>query len=132
MSTTPSALAIGTIGVHPRGGDRVLELVERRREELCGTTVRRGGRAYLEVDRTIANTDWRLEGGDAPAARGRRAALRLRGCARGFEPDCEDSVRGWVDLLPFSQADIVSTLVPSKCILPADNSGDLDGGYHSD
>jgi ribonuclease R len=35
-----------------------LALVERRRSELFGTLVRRGGRAYLAVDRVVANTDW--------------------------------------------------------------------------
>ncbi|MCC6623672.1 MAG: VacB/RNase II family 3'-5' exoribonuclease [Deltaproteobacteria bacterium] len=41
-----------------------IELVERQRRELIGLVVRRRGRAWLEVDRTVANTDWRLEGAD--------------------------------------------------------------------
>ena len=39
-----------------------LHLVERFRVELFGTVVRRGAKTFLRVDRTVANTDWRLEG----------------------------------------------------------------------
>jgi len=44
-----------------------LELVERTRRELLGAVARRRGRVVLEVDRSVANTDWRLEGADAIA-----------------------------------------------------------------
>jgi len=44
-----------------------LSLVERTQRELYGPVVRRGGRLWLRVDRTIANTDWGLEGADALA-----------------------------------------------------------------
>jgi len=37
-----------------------LQLVERTRRELFGTTVTRGGRGYVRVDREVANSDWPL------------------------------------------------------------------------
>jgi ribonuclease R len=43
-------------------------LVERRRQELFGTLVRRGGRPYLAVDRMVANTDWPFAAGAGPDA----------------------------------------------------------------
>lgn len=44
-----------------------VKLLSRSRTELFGTVVLRQKRAFLHVDRTVANTDWPLEG-DVPAA----------------------------------------------------------------
>jgi ribonuclease R len=54
-----------------------LTLVHRAREELFGTVVHRGGKAFLKVDRLVGNTDWPLEGpelGDGTAVVARVAA----------------------------------------------------------
>ncbi len=47
-----------------------LELVERPRRELFGVVVTRAGRAFLRVDREVANTDWAFVDGAKPPAEG--------------------------------------------------------------
>ncbi len=47
---------------------RALALVERPRRHLFGAVVEHGGRAFLQVDRLVANTDWPLEGAAAAGA----------------------------------------------------------------
>lgn len=39
-----------------------LTLVSRAREQIFGVIVRRSGKVWLRVDRSVGNTDWRLEG----------------------------------------------------------------------
>jgi ribonuclease R len=43
-----------------------VKLLERTRTQLFGTIVRRNKTVFLEVDRQVANTDWPLDGADAP------------------------------------------------------------------
>lgn len=58
---------------------RQLVLVARPRRVLFGVVTRRGGQRFLRVDRTVANTDWPLEGGDASLADGARVVARIDG-----------------------------------------------------
>ena len=55
-----------TVDLETTGKDRFqakkLELLDRFREELFGQVVRHRGKAHLEVDRHVANTDWPLDG----------------------------------------------------------------------
>lgn len=55
-----------TVTLEASGKDRYqaknLELVDRFREELFGQVVRHRGKAHLQVDRHVANTDWPLDG----------------------------------------------------------------------
>ncbi len=44
-----------------------VRLLERPRATLCGRVGARGGRRVLRVDRALANTDWPLDVGEAPA-----------------------------------------------------------------
>jgi ribonuclease R len=70
-----------TTGADGRMNAADLVLVERRRSELFGTLVRRGGRAHLAVDRVVANTDWPFSatsGPPASVAEGTPLVARLR------------------------------------------------------
>lgn len=56
-----------------------LELVERVRRELFGVVVTRSGRAYLRVDREVANTDWAFVDLDAPPPEGAFVVAAIEG-----------------------------------------------------
>lgn len=47
-----------------------LRLLERWRQELFGTLVRRNNKPFLRVDRQVSNTDWPLEGASADLPEG--------------------------------------------------------------
>ncbi|MFO0745502.1 MAG: RNB domain-containing ribonuclease [Myxococcota bacterium] len=69
-----------------------LTLVERRRSELFGTVVRRSGRTWLKVDRTVANTDWRLEAPPATLAELADGAFVLARIGEGTSATFERAV----------------------------------------
>ncbi len=60
-------LAEGTLALDDRGrwSARDLRLVSRDHTELFGSVVARRGQLFLQVDRTVANTDWPLDGSAA-------------------------------------------------------------------
>ncbi len=62
-----------------------LELVERNRHQLFGAYTRRAGRAYLRVDRVVANTDWPLEGAPRDLVEGTALVARVDGHSARFE-----------------------------------------------
>lgn len=61
---------------------RAISLIERPRTRLFGEVVRRAGKAFLHVDRVVANTDWPLDG---EAAEGSAVVARIAG-ARAVDP----------------------------------------------
>jgi len=78
---------------------RDLELVERSRTELMGAVVRRGRKAFVAVDREVANTDWPLGGAKGIEA-GTVVVARIDG-ERLVDPRPVDP----------DEADLIATLV---------------------
>ncbi|MFN7955006.1 MAG: RNB domain-containing ribonuclease [bacterium] len=97
-----------------------LKLLERTRSELFGSLTRRSGRAFLRVDRVVANTDWPLEGAPRDLPDGAAVVASIDGATARFERS-----------VAASEASIERVLVrhgirgdfPSACVTQAKRGG---------